>query len=715
MTAKGMRSLAVFFVYLSLYLGSFAVLQGPSDPDVVASARPMVGTALYFLSFTIALLSWGNWLKRALKLDFESEFVGQLAIGSAWLSLAAGAFGAFGLIGFGYGFVLQIFLSLGVLLNLAGKKDEIRVSSDPSREAAASERSSVDRWVCWLFIAFFVAHFAKRFLMAALLHGGTDPLMYHMLAPRYWVELGAISFAHHHPMTIHASFWEYLFIWPSAILGAPGGRGLVEAQYFNQWLHQLSAIGILFATERFFRPYIKNRGLILAGIAIAFTNSHFFNATITAKNDFGIAFWSIAAALMMRNIKSSDRIGHAVAGVLLAMVFLGKTVSVFSLVMLIGVSALIWANARREGASLGEEFRSRLLWIALGALGVALPELYRNWFATGNPLPGVFPITMKPEWASPHLYSFMKTTAPRLARPYYFLSQAYELFAENFVHWLSVLLIFPLFRFFGKLDARNRMMTNIALLCVVSCLMYCMGAYGVRFYRWLGASLVFLPVCALGIADLCFEELSKRMNARFLRYVSVCLALGTLGLVAIRDSSTIDLSRIAREVVRSKPALDLRLTRTFEGGDSLAWLRLNVPSSTLVGTTGDLMLYYVSHLRVSPMTAHPILDRELSKNALTDDLVKRAWQLGMRYVLDVDHRVKKNYSRYGEIFNYLLDLHPLALAYEGPDSRVIDLDRLVGEMFGACFVDSDSDLVKRLSIFGWLDVSDWGAEPRLTN
>lgn len=712
---SGRKAPLIVAAFLGLYFGAFAVLGAPSDPDATASLRPLVGTALYFASFVISLLSWGKWLVGATCSRFENAFVGRLAMGSAALSLFAGVFGAVGFIGFGHGFVLQLILFVGVVLGQVSGGVCVNDGSNPALAPESREPASrPEKIVLLLFVIFFAAHFVRRFLMAGLLHGGTDPLMYHMLAPRYWVELGRISFAHNHSMTIHASFWEYLFIWPNAILGAPGGRGLIESQYFAQWLHQLAVIGSAIACDSYFKPLIKNRLLVWAGIALALTNRHFFNSSITAKNDFGIVLWTVALALQLRGLKEVERFGHAIAGALFAMIFFGKTVSIFALFMVMGSTLFIWKESAVSARAWIASVTRRLLWMGLGALVVSVPEGIRNALATGNPLPGVFPIQMKPEWASIHLYSFMKATAPRLADPAYFLGQVEELFSGNEFQW-AVFLALPLALFFSKrLDSVARRLVALSLWCCAACLLYCAGAYGVRFYRWLGAALLFLPVCSMGLIETIAVAFKSSIVDKIASWIGFVLVLGSIAVSGYRDVVKMNLLQIAREVRYSNPTRDLRVTRTFEGGDSLAWVRMNVSPSALVGSTGDLMLYYVSHLRVAPMTTHPILDRELSKNSFTKDLVKRAHLLGMRYVLDVDHRIKYNYSRYAEIFKFLIESHPEAVAYAGPDSRVIDLDRLTGELFGACLNETEGDVMTRLGVLGWLDSEDLAGSPSLT-
>lgn len=686
-------------LYLGAYFCAFAILERPSDPDAATTLRPFFGSVVYFLSFVIALFSWGEIARKIIKVDFGDLWVSRLALGSITLSLFGALFGAFGWIGFEHGFLLQCFLFLGVLF--AG--NEVVSGS----KVAAPIQGRINRILSFAVFAFFFAHFLRRALLASLLHGGTDPLFYHLLAPRYWVELGKISFSHLHPMTIHASFWEYLFIWPNAILGAPGGRGLIESQYFNQWLHLFSVVGVYFSARRYFQPLISNQLLIDSGLAMALTNPHFFAYSITAKNDFGIIFWTVCLGLLLRKLKPRDRPGHFVAGVLIAITFFGKTVSIFALLMIVAFAVVEWEEKFSA-------FRNRVPMLMVGALCVSLPEAFRNFVATGNPLPGVVPIAMKAKWASMPLHLFMAGTAPKMASFKYFLGQTIELFSQVPVQWASFFSIGIFLIGRKTCNLKEKRLIQLTLFCVSVCLLYSMGNYKVRFYRWLGAALVFLPICSLGVLEVMLRKLSDRARLDIKKTMTAVLVICGLGLSFYRDFAKVTLFQTAHEVYESIPTRELRNARVFEGGDSLAWLRMNVEPGVLIGTTSHLMLYYVSHLRVASIPYHPVLDPTLSQAVFIEDLARRAQAIGIRYVLDVDERNKPP-KPYARLFQYLIDQHPTAISYEGLDSRIIDVNRLVGELFQSCQKVSEKDVMTGLGVLGWMDSEFFKTPSSLTN
>src|SRR5215210_3839982 len=82
------------------FTAGLALKGAPADPDALMGRIQVVGSFLVFSAWAICLFSWVSLLARRLGIEDLGPIAPPLVLGSAALSLGAGALGALGLVGY---------------------------------------------------------------------------------------------------------------------------------------------------------------------------------------------------------------------------------------------------------------------------------------------------------------------------------------------------------------------------------------------------------------------------------------------------------------------------------------------------------------------------------------------------------------------------------------------------------------------------------------
>lgn len=259
-------------------------------------------------------------------------------------------------------------------------------------------------WIEILVLTSFGVLFIVRFLGAIEPQAHGDPILYHLVGPRLWVEAGKLTLIPNLPNAILASYWEYLYIWPQVFFykGIPGS-GLIEAQILSQWTHLFWGTGTVFSLLFYFlSPYAEKRlHLWIALFAALCVGSVQWSANL-AKNDWGIMSFVLSGMLCIVTLKSKkykflQRALSILTGIFWGLAIMGKPNAVFAIGAAITLFILF-----------GE--RKYFILIFFGIIIGVMPNLLRNWALTKNPffpmLNSIFPSPwMSLSWQD-HLKSY---------------------------------------------------------------------------------------------------------------------------------------------------------------------------------------------------------------------------------------------------------------------------------------------------------------------
>ncbi len=244
---------------LVLLLLAPLVLGAPLSPDAAFSWRHPIGVLLLFLGWAFAGISWGEWIRKFLRIT--PSLLARLGFGGLAFALLGGLLGHLRLF-----FDLRIFYfllaAIGPLLVLYTEIREKRFS------CFAHEKR--ERHVPLLILnAFFVI----LFLQALFPSQAIDPLWINLTSIRGWINSGGIKLIPDQPFALAANVWDYIYFWPHLLLGGRGDLGLPTAQIFAQWTHLIFGSGVaILALHRIFISMAEgNQGIawlaVLAGVA----------------------------------------------------------------------------------------------------------------------------------------------------------------------------------------------------------------------------------------------------------------------------------------------------------------------------------------------------------------------------------------------------------------------------------------------------------------
>ena len=327
----------------------------------------------FFLSFAAALLGWGSLLARPLGGGLAEIFLGASVVGVVFTLVPGFA----GWLHFRALFFAILFVGLWFL---------------PIERWLAPP--ALSRWV----IALFAFVLGLRTLAAFLPQGHGDPLLYHLAGPALWAEAGRVHLNSDLPNVMLSASWEYLYLWPQIFFRPAGLNGQIAAQIFSQWIHLFWGwLGLAVLVARIARRFTLSEGRkFLFPFAGIFVASLQWTAGV-AKNDSGVAFWSLGAWLLLSAALESGAASAATlvgAGLLAGLAITGKISAVIFLAPFLSV-AVLWHLWRAPMTVL-----RKAIICGVTLLLTLLPIYVRNWIETGNPFFPMFATYFPSPWVS---------------------------------------------------------------------------------------------------------------------------------------------------------------------------------------------------------------------------------------------------------------------------------------------------------------------------
>ncbi|MGZ3668494.1 MAG: hypothetical protein ACXVB9_08825 [Bdellovibrionota bacterium] len=474
--------------------------------------------------------------------------------------------------------------------------------------------------------AIFAFVFFLRALSAAQPSQHGDPLLYHLLGPRLWVEGGGFLMHPNLPNALLASTWECLYIWPQLFwISHRPLFGLVEAQLFSQWLHLFLAWGgCSLLVMRIFRGTVREMWLPIAGLAALFVVGVQWTAPL-AKNDVGIAFWVLGAVVYFReSLQERCSRKMALSGIFSGLAIAGKITAILSLAPILGLLLLsLWP--RKHFTWL---IRAKILWLAGFAAG-AVPLYTRNYLLSRNPFFPLFPKAFPSPWMSRSWEAHFAQVHP--SSPLHSLDRVFSRFSELVKEspWILgailLLILVTLARkwakraFFSLADTER-----IALIsaCLCSYVIFVITQAPEIELRYLGASLMVLAAAGACVLLRLSDYLSKEWHRSF--------AAGAV-LMAVMAMSHLPL-HILRKIW--KEPLGVAYVSTHSGGEAKAWVRQHAEGEFVV-VAGDNETYYLTPLGVAVLTERPDFDH-VNEQKEFPAFVRELCSLShARYLLDV--------------------------------------------------------------------------------
>ncbi|HUP58472.1 MAG TPA: hypothetical protein VM598_13520 [Bdellovibrionota bacterium] len=639
----------------------------PSNPDVEFSHAQVLGLYFIFGGFFLAVVGWGCLL--AERLGFAPALWKSLALGTAGSSLLAMVLGYAGLISYDFAPLAVAWLGGGLVF---GSSRWRKLLPERIRPSLA--------WIPALVCAYYITDWMAR---TGLAHGSTDPFFYHLLGPRLWADFGRIDYQVGFPATFHASWWEQLFIWMNMLLGDHEGRGLLEGHLFAQMIHVgLGVTMTCAAVFAFTRAYLSWSGWAWLAVYAILNSQALQSYAWLAKNDFGVMGWAMAGLLLLLLPEGRDKTTRRnellVGGALVGMAIIGKIVFVISL----GPLLVVWAFLERRSKG----WQRAVLTAGAAALVPMAVMMARNFAFTGDPL---FPfLTVKlglpTRWLGP---THLETIPSLMGKQADSLAWSADVVWRFIMHvpWIGLLslLVFPLARFVPKF----RPLAMLTGACIAAFAIFSSIKFGEAFFRWLGPALLIQGAAAVIVIGEGSTRLGDFLARKSRSGHWVRPALTGLVVAATLAAARIDVTDLNvwnTLLWGSSQTYTIRNPHVHQGGDSLTWLRLNMSPGDRTVTTGFQLTYYVSHLKVLAIANEPLLDEAVS--GLTDPhlLVSRLRELGVRYVLDVAKWNARYYWKLGWVIDQLASEYPEAIAYEGPDSFVLDLAKVAPPLERSC-------------------------------
>lgn len=436
--------------------------------------------------------------------------------------------------------------------------------------------SPLSKWEKSFLLLFTFAYLIRLF--AALYpeaHG--DPLLYHLVGPRVWVEQGGVRMHPELPNAILAASWEYHYVWPNLLFhrGQPGS-GLIEAQLFNQWTHlTIGWLGaLIFLVQAFARWIPALRWRLLAAFAAAFVLNIQWTAGL-AKNDWGMILWGTAG--LFAALSAVKRRECLLAGAWIGLALAGKPNTGFFLLPALALLPF----------SLGKKW----FWLLPTLLLALATTALRNFLLTGNPvypmLHHIFPNPyMSESWAE-H-FSLYQPTEAAFRGWAFWLSRIWLVLKESPLLWLVLLLPFS-FSFFR----RERSLRLLLGICAGSFLLFGLALGAFAELRHLGATLPILIFLLVALWAHFFPR-------------SGIWAI-PLGLVAVLAFSHLPLHILGKW--RQRPFGNAAILH-HTAGPAKAWARQQLSPAERIALVADNETYYLLGWNVTILSELPTLDSD---------------------------------------------------------------------------------------------------------
>lgn len=550
---------------------------------------------LLFFGFSAGLLGWGALVERRAGGGWPAALLYATILAVAFVFF----FGHLGLLGEGTRFAAALYLGAGAWMlvpRLVDLRQRLRV-------APATERFFFAAVAVCALMRFFAA-------FAPQAHG--DPLLYHLLGPKLWVSQGAIRLHPELPNALLASSWEYLYVWPQLWWQKADVANLVAAQVFSQWMHLwwgwVGAGLLVFAILRELK--VAPRTAALMAFASLFASGIQWTGGL-AKNDCGVAFWSLGAFWMLLRGGPSF-----VAGALAGLAVVGKINTVLFLAPALSFLAVYrwWKSPR------GSARWAALGWLTAGAMATALPFYLRNYLEAGSPFFPMFQAYWPSPWVSQSWADNFSSVQPKeyVDRAAVLLTRIHQLSRESplIFGWL----LLPLF-FFSPWRREGAPLRGLAVFLLVMVACFCTFFALTAELRYLGAGLALAVALGAGFFLLAAEPFPRLRAPAAVLVFLVVLAGSKLPFHMLRKVSS---SAYGEAAVLQHTA-----------GDAKAWVRQNVPANELVVVFGGNENYYLSNSLVTVLVERPDIDAATygvkDFRVFIDGLCRTS---GARYLLD---------------------------------------------------------------------------------
>lgn len=649
-----------FWGVLLLAFVGMALTGPPSDPDVLFTTEQLIGSFFIFASFLGSLVGWGYFLSTQL---FQTAYpMAVLALGSSFLAFSGFVLGHCGWIGFSSRPWILSLLFLGPgLTGLRLAKEKQTSDIVPGTAELSPARSKL----YWIGLGSVVAVLATHLIRGFFLQGDPDPLIYHLTAPRVWVDLGRITLFPDLPSIHQASWWEMLYVLIQVWVGGPEGTGLFEAQLISQWTHVgVGLVGSLMALYSIFtdrESSLRSQAWIFPALLACLLGSSFQLNAALAKNDWGVIFWLLAAIYFCERhshpSKEKRGISYLWSGIFFGMAVTGKWNSLFFVAVYLGVRFL--------------QARAFNVRCVAGILLGALPMVVANLLSTGNPLfPFISSLTF-PDLVSPDA---IRTSILRPSRirfnPVFVWGQFRRMLDEHWIYWGLVL--FPLVCGF----TRTRKLREWMLFASISAFGILLVDFPFPMVRWVG-----LPLLLSGfLTVLLLHDGLSRIRGRIYPWLEPLAYLGFLIFLIPRTAGIQGFNLASLP----SPSWLIRDNSFHLAGDAKAWLRLNADWRTPVVTTGEQEFYYLSSLHPVSLLDNPRVNRQVDGLISAESLVSKLHEMGFKFILDSYHPEQRFWTFSSMMLQDVLFRYPDALVYSGRTSQIIDIQKVMDTLHGSC-------------------------------
>ncbi len=255
-------------------------------------------------------------------------------------------------------------------------------------------------WLVLLIFSFFpVSYFTCRFLSCLLPQQHSDPLYYHLLAPKFWAQAGRIFISELNPSLSQATFFEVIYGIPMTILprlGLSPPRVLVISQIFGQIMHmlwgQIASCFLIFAILRRQEAMSKKDDLFsslpllffISWLAIMVPSLE-WTGTL-AKNDY------VIVAFVLAGVFSGLYGSKFLSGLFFGFAISTKVIGAWYAIGFF-LAAILFQDWRKK-------LKLQVIPWGIGAILGSFLILAKNAYFTGNPLFPAFDSILGPGWTS---------------------------------------------------------------------------------------------------------------------------------------------------------------------------------------------------------------------------------------------------------------------------------------------------------------------------
>ncbi len=646
---------------LTLLLATKLLLWPGSDCDAYFSPLRYLGLFSYFLFFCFSLFSWGSILCSFVA-EEKPSYLLQLGIGTIWISSVAGVALLCHIVGPSTQPASQLFFMAGIVFAEF-------LSLTPPLLQSLSLPKSIFAWI-------LASIFSLRLLQANTLWGSTDPLFYHLLAPRLWLEQGSIRFIPNMPMLLQASYWEQLYLGLFQGIDWQNGRALLEWQISAQWLH--CAVGYvasaLLLKKLLQTNYLVAKEWIYLAILAALFSSDLYWTAMTAKNDWGICFWTFSGFLWLPLFR--ERLLSKKEEIFLAGLFFGFAIGAkysAALTILPMLFASFYFAKNKLGWSTSAKIHCSILSVAAIFF---LPPFLKNYILTGDPLFPAFTgafhgLSLSRTASALYQHGFSAPDSPSLLVTFF-----KNVFAFS-IESLAPLLFLPII--LGK-KSKSKKTTIIGLSSLAILFIYTIARLGVM--RYLGPILPLCTALAIVSTGQMVEDFiaNEKLRSGLLMAV-LALILWRSDLIATQHfgADLVQDHPLYRSVsdLWQEPNAAIQIREHHLAGNSNSWLRQHVDVGEKVMLTADNLTYYLPGMNAFAGFEDAEIDFEARKANSFLELLPTLRAQRVRYILHSQNWFLAKEIKLAALTTQAAKTYPESIVFQDRDSQIIDLRILV--------------------------------------